>query len=279
MWDILIKPFVEYEFMQTALISCLLLSFSAVPLGVFMLLRGLSLVGDSLSHGILPGIAIAAILYGLEPIPLFIGGICAGLVVAFFSNILSEKSVLPEDASFTFLYSLSLAMGVLIIYHNGTNINILHLLFGSVLAIDCQSFFLIAFISLLTIVYVALYRKRLLMLCFDTLLFQISYKNYRVLIFTFFAFVVANLVISYQAIGTLLSLGLMMLPAISGRLLSTHYRRLFLVSSLLSCMGCISGLLLSYHIDWPSGPAIIICLSIQCTAAFIFRSYFKSKIW
>lgn len=270
-FDFLINPFIEYEFMRTALISCLFLSFSAVPLGVFMLLRGLSLVGDSLSHGILPGIAIATILYGLSPIHLFIGGIIAGLIVAFIANVLSEKSIIPEDASFTFLYSLSLALGVLIIYHNGTNVNILHLLFGSILGIEPESFYLIIAVCLTTILYVAKYRKKLLMLCFDPLLFKISYKNYRLLMFAFLAFVVANLVVSYQAVGTLLALGMMMLPAISGRLLCAHYRKLFLISSLLGCTGCLSGLLLSYHIDIPSGPAIIVCLSFQCAIAFIFK--------
>jgi zinc/manganese transport system permease protein len=274
-WDVFVSPFVEYNFMQKALLSCLFLSFSAVPLGVFLLLRGLSLVGDSLSHGILPGIALAAIFYGLAPIPLFIGGIIAGLIVAFFANILSEKSIIPEDASFTFLYSISLALGVIILYYHGANVNILHLLFGSVLGIENQAFLLIVAICLVTTFFLCKYRKHLLMLCFDPLLFQVAKKNYKPLMFIFLSLVVANLVASYQAIGTLLALGLMMLPAISARLLCNHYRNLFLVSQLLGCLGCYMGLLLSYHADLPSGPSIIICLSCQCVLAFLF----KSELW
>jgi zinc/manganese transport system permease protein len=268
LWNIFIAPFTEYAFMQKALLSCVLLCISAVPLGVFLLLRGLSLVGDSLSHGILPGIALAAIFFGLNPIALFIGGITAGLIVAFVSNQLSRRSIIPEDASFTVIYSLSLALGVLILFRHGTNTNVLHLLFGSVLGIDIVTLGLIALVCVITTIYLSMYRKLLLMYCFDPLLFQVAGKPHRLLMIGFLALVVANLVASYQAIGTLLALGLMMLPAITARLLCTHYRQIFKLSSILGIFGCYVGLLLSYHIDWPSGPAIILCLGTQCLVVY-----------
>lgn len=269
LWDFFIAPFIEYVFMQRALLSCLLLSLSAVPLGVFLLLRGLSLVGDSLAHGILPGIAIAAIFFGINPIPLFIGGIIAGLIVAFISNSLSSSSIIPEDASFTVIYSLSLALGVLILFQHGTNTNVLHLLFGSVLGVNSSMLSLIALVCCITILFLARFRKLLLMYCFDPLLFQIAGYNHRPLMISFLSLVVSNLVASYQAIGTLLALGLMMLPAITGRMLCTHYRQIFRVSSLLSFLGCYAGLLLSYHADLPSGPSIILCLGVQCLGVYV----------
>jgi len=267
-WNIFVTPFTEYVFMQKALLSCILLCISAVPLGVFLLLRGLSLVGDSLSHGILPGIALAAIFFGMNPIALFVGGIAAGLIVAFVSNQLSSRSIIPEDASFTVIYSLSLAIGVLILFHHGTNTNVLHLLFGSVLGIDTITLCLIALISLVTNIYLGMYRKLLLMYCFDPLLFQVAGKPHHLLMTGFLALVVANLVASYQAIGTLLALGLMMLPAITARLLCTHYRQIFKLSPIIGILGCYAGLLLSYHIDWPSGPSIILCLGTQCLIVY-----------
>ncbi len=279
LWDIFVAPFTEYVFMQKALISCILLCLSAVPLGVFLLLRGLSLVGDSLSHGILPGIALAAIFFGMNPIALFIGGIAAGLIVAFVSNQLSSRSIIPEDASFTVIYSISLALGVLILFHHGTNTNVLHLLFGSVLGIDNTTLGLISLISLITILYLGLYRKLLLMYCFDPLLFQVAGKPHHLLMIGFLALVVANLVASYQAIGTLLALGLMMLPAIAARLLRNHYRQIFKLSSVLGIFGCYAGLLLSYHIDWPSGPSIILCLGAQCLLIYCLNlNKSRSKI-
>lgn len=279
LWDFFISPFVEYAFMQKALLSCFFLCLSAVPLGVFLLLRGLSLVGDSLSHGILPGIALAAIFFETAPVPLFVGGIIAGLIVAFISNQLSSRSIIPEDASFTVIYSLSLALGVLILFHHGTNTNVLHLLFGSVLGIDSTTLLLIFCVSVITIIYLILYRKLLLMYCFDPLLFQVAGKNHRLLMFGFLALVVSNLVASYQAIGTLLALGLMMLPAITGRMLCIHYRQIFNVSSLFGILGCYLGLLLSYHADWPSGPSIILCLGIQCLAVYAFKQWNKPAVY
>lgn len=268
LWNFFIAPFTEYIFMQKALLSCFLLCLSAVPLGVFLLLRGLSLVGDSLAHGILPGIAIAAIFFGMNPVPLFIGGITAGLIVAFISNRLSTHSIIPEDASFTVIYSLSLALGVLILFHHGTNTNVMHLLFGSVLGVDSITLSLIAIVCLITIFFLAKFRKLLLMYCFDPLLFQVSGSSHKLLMFGFLALVVSNLVASYQAIGTLLALGLMMLPAITGRMLCRHYRQIFKVSSILGFLGCYVGLLLSYHADLPSGPSIILCLGIQCLGVY-----------
>ncbi len=276
LWNLFIAPFVEYAFMQKAMLSCVFLCISAVPLGVFLLLRGLSLVGDSLSHGILPGIALAAIFFGMAPVPLFIGGITAGLIVAFISNQLSTRSIIPEDASFTVIYSLSLALGVLILFHHGTNTNVLHLLFGSVLGIDSITLSLIAGVCVVTTIFLVKFRKVLLMYCFDPLLFQVAGMHHRLLMFSFLALVVSNLVASYQAIGTLLALGLMMLPAITGRILCTHYRQIFKVSSLLGIAGCYAGLLLSYHIDWPSGPSIILCLGIQCLVVYGFKQNSKS---
>lgn len=270
LWNFFVTPFAEYIFMQKALFSCFLLSLSAVPLGVFLLLRGLSLVGDSLAHGILPGIAIAAIFFGISPIPLFIGGIAAGLVVAFISNRLSDRSIIPEDASFTLIYSLSLAFGVLILFHHGTNTNVLHLLFGSILGVTSVMLLLIAFVCLITIIFLIRFRKLLLMYCFDPLLFAVAGYNHHFLMISFLALVVCNLVASYQAIGTLLALGLMMLPAIAGRMLGTHYRQVFRISTILSFLGCYAGLLLSYHADLPSGPSIIICLGIQCLGIYFF---------
>ena len=268
LWNIFVTPFTEYVFMQKALLSCVLLCISAVPLGVFLLLRGLSLVGDSLSHGILPGIALAAIFFGMNPIALFVGGITAGLIVAFFSNQLSSRSIIPEDASFTVIYSLSLALGVLILFHHGTNTNVLHLLFGSVLGIDTITLGLIGLVCVITTMYLGMYRKLLLMYCFDPLLFQVAGKPHRLLMTGFLALVVANLVASYQAIGTLLALGLMMLPAITARLFCNHYRQIFKLSSIIGIVGCYAGLLLSYHIDWPSGPSIILCLGTQCLIVY-----------
>jgi len=268
LYSIFIAPFTEYVFMQKALLSCVLLCISAVPLGVFLLLRGLSLVGDSLSHGILPGIAVAAISFGMNSVALFIGGTIAGLIVAFASNQLSKRSIIPEDASFTVIYSLSLALGVLILFHHGTNTNVLNLLFGSVLGIDSNTLGLIALVCLITTAYLIRYRSLLLMYCFDPLLFEVAGKPHRWLMAGFLALVVVNLVASYQSIGTLLSLGLMMLPAITARLLCNNYREIFKLSSVLGVLGCYAGLLLSYHIDWPSGPAIILCLGVQCLGVY-----------
>lgn len=115
LYDLLINPFVEFGFMRRALVGALLLSLSACPVGVFLTLRRMSLVGDAMSHAVLPGAAIGFLLYGLEIIPMTIGGMVAGLVVALGAGIVSRLTVQKEDASMAAFYLISLALGVLIV--------------------------------------------------------------------------------------------------------------------------------------------------------------------
>ncbi len=261
----------QYTFMQHAWLACFTLSLSAVPLGTFLMLRRLSLVGDSLSHGILPGIAIGAIFFSMAPLPVFLGGVAVGLCVALFSHILSKNQIIPEDASFTVIYTFSLAIGIVMLFLYAPNTNIIGLLFGNLLAIDKESLYLILSVGLATMIFLFFYRKSLLLYCFDPTFFRAAHKNKFWLMVVFILLVVANLVISYQAIGTLLALGLMMLPTIAARLLSNHYRVMFFLSSLIGVIGSTLGIIISFYTDSPSGPMIIITLSCITLCCYIYN--------
>ena len=124
MIDVLTQPFVEFSFMRRALVGCLALSLGAPPVGVFLVLRRMSLMGDAMSHAILPGAAIGYLLAGLSLFAMSAGGLIAGIVVAVLAGIVARSTVLREDASLAAFYLVSLAAGVLIVSVRGSSIDL-----------------------------------------------------------------------------------------------------------------------------------------------------------
>ena len=139
MYDYLIAPFVEYGFMQRALVGSLMLSLSGCPVGVFLMLRRMSLTGDAMAHAILPGAAAGFLLYGLQIMPMTIGGLIAGVIVAMGAGLVSRFTVQKEDASMAAFYLISLALGVLIVSIRGSSVDLMHVLFGTVLALNDEA--------------------------------------------------------------------------------------------------------------------------------------------
>ena len=147
----LLQPFIEFGFMRRALVACVALALSATPLGVFLSLRRMSLIGDALSHAILPGAAVGYLLSGLSLVAMGAGGLLAGLVVALLSGAVSRYTPLKEDASFSGFYLGSLALGVTLVSLRGSSVDLLHVLFGSLLAVDTRALVLVAAIAAITL--------------------------------------------------------------------------------------------------------------------------------
>jgi hypothetical protein len=144
----LFSPFIEFGFMRRALAGCLALSLGATPVGVFLMLRRMSLAGDAMSHAILPGAAIGYLIAGLSLPAMTLGGLVAGLAVAVLAGGVARNTVIKEDTSLATFYLLSLSAGVLIISLRGSSVDLLHVLFGSVLALDDAALFLLAALRL-----------------------------------------------------------------------------------------------------------------------------------
>ncbi|MGB3036231.1 MAG: metal ABC transporter permease, partial [Methyloceanibacter sp.] len=163
----LIDPFVEFAFMRRALVGCFALSLGAPPVGVFLVLRRLSLMGDAMSHAILPGAAIGFLVAGLSVPAMSLGGFIAGIAVVLLAGLVTRSTILREDASLAAFYLVSLALGVLIVSMKGSSIDLLHVLFGTVLALDDTALILIAAIATLTMATLALIYRPLVLECFD----------------------------------------------------------------------------------------------------------------
>jgi zinc/manganese transport system permease protein len=258
MYDLLIAPFVEFGFMQRALLGSLLLSLSSCPVGVFLMLRRMSLTGDAMAHAILPGAATGFLLYGLQIVPMTVGGLIAGVVVALGAGAVSRLTIQKEDASMAAFYLISLALGVLIVSLRGSSVDLMHVLFGTVLALNDDALRLIALITGTTLISLAFFWRALVAECLDPLFLRSVSRLGTPVHFIFLGLVVLNLVGGFQALGTLLSVGLMMLPAAAARFWTNRVETMCALAIAIGFVASAAGLLLSYHASLPSGPAIIL---------------------
>jgi len=262
LYSALIEPFAAYGFMRRALVACLALSLGSGPIGVFLVLRRMSLMGDAMSHAILPGAAIGFLAAGLSLWAMSAGGLVVGLAVALLAGLVSRATSIREDASLAGFYLISLALGVLLVSLKGSSIDLLHVLFGTILGVGDASLLLVAGIATVSLFTLALIYRPLIVECFDPVFLRAlgaAGSRYHIL---FLALVVLNLVAGFQALGTLMAVGLMMLPAAAARFWAAEVWSLFLVAAGIACASGYAGLLLSYHLNLPSGPAIILVAGI-----------------
>lgn len=259
MQQTLIAPFSEFAFMRRALVSTLALSLSAAPLGVFLTIRRMSMLGDALSHAVLPGAAIGFMLFGLSLTAMAVGGMLAGMAVAALAGMISRSTAIKEDASLSAMYLIALALGVTLISKQGTQLDLLHILFGSALGVDAAGLYLVAGVTSLSLLVLAAMYRGLVLESFDPVFISASGKCVWLWQQAFLMLVVMNLVAGFQTLGTLMAVGLMMLPAVSARLWHDTLPCQLLNASLQAALSGYAGLLLSYHLDTPSGPTIIAC--------------------
>ena len=244
--------------MRRALAGAFALSLSAPPIGVFLTLRRMSLMSDAMSHAILPGAAIGFLVSGLSLPAMTLGGLVAGLAVVLISGFVSRSTILKEDASLAAFYLVSLALGVMLVSLKGSSVDLQHILFGTVLALDDAALLVIGSVAALTLVWLAVAYRPLVVECVDPLFLRLSGKASAATHLTFLGVVVLNLVGGFQALGTLLAVGIMLLPAVTARFWATTLSGLLPVSVAVALASSYAGLLLSYHYGLPSGPAIIL---------------------
>ena len=255
-------PFAEFAFMRRALVATLSLSLGAAPLGVFLTLRRMSLLGDALSHAVLPGVAIGFMLAGLSLGAMAAGGVVAGLLVAGLAGVVSRFTALKEDASLAAIYLVALALGVTLISSHGTQLDLLHILFGSALGVDAPGLLLVAGVASVSMLALAALYRGLVLESFDPVFLAASGRRSWVWQQVFLLLVVVNLVAGFQTLGTLMAVGLMMVPAVSARLWHDTLPAQLLNASAQAMLASVAGLLLSYHLDTPSGPTIIGCAGL-----------------
>ena len=270
---LLFQPFADYDFMRYALCSIVFLALGTAPVGVFLMMRRMSLVGDALGHAILPGAAAGYMLAGLSLPAMSLGGFIAGLLMALLAGLASRFANVREDASFAAFFLTCLALGVVLVSRGGNSVDLLNLLFGSILSVDKSALTLVAIVSSISMLVLALIYRPLMLESIDPLFLRAVKGKGTLWHIIFLILVVMNLVAGFQALGTLMSVGLMMLPAISARLWQKSMGGILMIAAIIAVLCGYIGLLLSFYIDLPSGPAIILC----CGLVYILSLFVGSE--
>ncbi len=272
-YDVLIRPFVEFPFLRHALGAAIALSVGAGPLGVFLVLRRMSLMGDAVSHAILPGAAAGFLVSGLSIGAMSLGGFAAGLIVALLSGWASRLGILREDATLAAFYLISLALGVLLIAERGGSADLVHILFGSLLSVETRTLYVLGLVAILSLLGLMTIYRPLLLESFDPGFLRAVGGKGSFAHMAFLALVVLNLVAGMQALGTLLSIGLMMLPAAASRLWTQSVGTMMVLATAIAGLCSLFGLIVSYHFDVPSGPALVLCAG----AIYVFSLFFGRR--
>jgi zinc/manganese transport system permease protein len=264
LWSSLVAPFAEYAFMRSALVACMALAFASGPLGTLLLLRRMGLVGDVLSHAVMPGAAIGFALAGSALTVLSTGGLLTGIAVVLLMILGTRFGGQREDASLAAFYFTSIGVGVLIVSLRGTNLDLMHVLLGTVLAIDVPALMLIVAIASIIIASLALFFRPFLIQSFDPAFLRTMGGSDSIYRAIFLVLVVLDLVAGFQALGTLLAGVPLLLPAAAARCWAQRIGPLVSLSIGFGIAAGYAGLLLSYHLNVPSGPAI------ACAAALVY---------
>ncbi len=271
-YDYLFAPFVDFGFMRRALVASLALAIGGSSIGVFLILRRMSLMGDALAHALLPGAALGFLFGGLSLPAMSLGGFVAGIATALGSGVIARFTRMREDASFAAAYLTAMALGVLIVSLKGSAIDLMNILFGLILAVDDTALILIVSTTTVTLVGLAAIYRPLVVECFNPGFLAAMGVRGSLYHYVFLGLAVLNMVAAFQALGTLMALGLMLLPAVASSFWSREVWSMTLIAAPMAFASGAIGLLLSFHAGLPSGPVIVLIASLFFLGSLLFGS-------
>lgn len=267
--DWLFEPF-QNVFMQRALVTGALIGFANGFLGAFVVLRRLALMADSLSHSLLPGLAVGMMLFGLAPSGLFVGALFAALFVALGAQLIARGSRIKEDTALGILYTIAFSAGVVLLAFVPVRVSLMHYLFGNILGVSNQDLWVAYGISLVVIPLLVALQRPLLLTLFDPSVALSQGIRVNALNLVLMLALVLTMIASLQAIGVILLLGLLIAPAATIYLLCDSYPAMVWGGGLLGMIGSCLGLFLSYWLNVPSGACIVLVLGVFFCLAYLF---------
>lgn len=269
MTDWLVDPF-RHEFMQRALFGCALIGFTNGCLSAFIVLRRLALMADAVAHSLLPGLAVAVLLFGLAPAGLFVGALVAALLVALGTQLISRSSRVKEDTSLGLLFACAFSLGLVLLSLAPVRVELHHYLFGNILGLANSDLWVIYAISLLVLPLLVALERPLFLTMFEPSIAASQGVRVNALNYLLMAALVLSMISSLQAVGVVLALGMLVAPAATVYLFSDSFSALFWGGGLLGAVGSCVGLLVSYWLNLPSGACIVLVLGAIFLAALLF---------
>ncbi len=263
--NMLFEPF-TLDFMQQALLIALLVSVTAGALSCLLVLKGWSLMGDAISHAVLPGLVVAYLL----GIPMIIGAFVSGMVCAVSTGYLTENSRLKEDTVMGVVFSGLFALGVAMFTKINTDLHLDHVLFGDVLGVNWSDILLTACLTLPALALLILKRRDFMLFAFDAQHARVVGLNVKVLHYGLLAMLSLVIVASIDAVGIILVIAVLIAPGAISFQLCNRFEHMLWWSMLICVFACSSGILLSYHIDSAPAPTIVVILTALFIVSFLF---------
>lgn len=260
-----LEPF-SFDFMQQALIIAMLVSVSAGALSCLLVLKGWSLMGDAVSHAVLPGIVIAYVLN----IPLLIGAFVSGMICALSTGFLTEHSRLKEDTVMGVVFSGLFAAGVVMFTKIQTDLHLDHVLFGDVLGVSWKDILVTASLTMPALFLIIVKRRDLLLYAFDAQHARVVGLNTKVLHYGLLSVLSLVIIASIDAVGIILVIAVLIAPGAISFLLTKRFEHMIWLAMIVSAIGTFFGITLSYHIDSAPAPTIVVILSAIFIFVFLF---------
>ena len=263
--DLVAVP-LSYPFMQRALVVSLLVAAVCAVLSCYLVLKGWSLMGDAISHAVLPGIVVAYVL----SIPLTIGAFVAGLGCALATGYLKENSRIKEDTVMGVVFSGMFGFGLVIFTKVETDQHLLHILFGNVLGVTARDLAETAIVAGGTLLIVLLKWRDLLLYCFDPNHARSIGLPVRVLHYGLLVLLALTIVASLKAVGIILVIAMLIGPGATAYLLTDSFARMLVIATAVALVSAFVGTIVSFHIDGATGACIVLTQALFFAAAFLF---------
>ena len=271
-YENLVMPF-QFVFMQNAFWVALILSVPTAILSCFLVVRGWALMGDAISHAVLPGIAIAYIL----GIPLLIGAFLAGMFCAWGTGFLSNNSRIKEDTIMGVIFSGMFGLGIVLFVAFETSAHLDHILFGNILGVSKADIFTALIITLMIIIFFVIFWRDLMLFSFDPIQAKALALPTKFLHYGLLAALSLVIIATLKAVGLILAIGLFILPGAIAFLLSQRLSSMLIISILFNICSMEIGLYLSFFIDSAPAPTIVLVLTFVFFLVFFRKNFIDKK--
>ncbi len=259
-----IEGLMEYHFLQNALMTAIVIGVVSGAVGCFIILRSMSLMGDAISHAVLPGVALSFIL----GINFFIGAIVFGLLASFIITFIKENSVIKGDTAIGITFSSFLALGVILIGLANSSTDLFHILFGNILAVQDSDMWLTFGVSGLVLLFVGLFFKGLLLTSVDPVLAKTMGINVNFYHYLLMGMLTLVSVTAMQSVGTILIVAMLITPAATAYLFTSSLKSMMLLASTLGALTSVLGLFLGYSFNIAAGSSIVLTSTIIFLVSF-----------
>lgn len=257
----------SYHFLQNALVTAIVIGVVSGAVGCFIILRSMSLMGDAISHAVLPGVALSFIL----GINFFIGAIVFGLLASVIITYIKENSVIKGDTAIGITFSSFLALGIILIGVANSSTDLFHILFGNILAVQDSDKWITIGVSVFVLVVIILFFKELLITSFDPILAKSMGMNVNAYHYMLMILLTLVSVTAMQSVGTILIVALLITPAATAYLYANSLKVMLVMSSAIGALSSVLGLYLGYTFNVAAGSSIVLT-----SAAIFLISFFIS---